>query len=60
MKGSLIATTATFGFAKAQRKTKRPMRPKPLIPILIVILLKDELVFCLLVDLSKEEVSIVE
>jgi len=37
MKGSFNATTWTLGFLSAARKTKRPMRPKPLIPILAAI-----------------------
>lgn len=37
MKGSLMATTVASGFVNAARKTIRPMRPKPLIPIWQVI-----------------------
>ena len=32
MNGSLTATTVTFGFFIAARHTRRPMRPKPLMP----------------------------
>ena len=35
MKGSLTALTSTSGLAMAVRKAKRPMRPKPLIPMLV-------------------------
>ena len=34
MNGSLIATTFTSGFGCVARNTRRPMRPKPLIPTL--------------------------
>lgn len=38
MKGSLTATTSTSPCSTALRRTIRPMRPKPLMPTLIVIL----------------------
>lgn len=38
MKGSLTATTSTSPCSTALRRTMRPMRPKPLMPTLIVIL----------------------
>ena len=32
MKGSLMDTTFTMGFLSEARSTRRPMRPKPLMP----------------------------
>src|SRR5215472_9602774 len=38
IKGSLMPTIFALGFSKAARKTKRPIRPKPLIPIFVTVL----------------------
>src|SRR5215831_9541356 len=37
-KGSLMPTIFALGLFKAARKTKRPIRPKPLIPIFVTML----------------------